>query len=175
MAAPGSATTKFYLRESLNAISYALPTGILALLAPRLSFVGLGVAMGAAVLAFGLRRLSRPLGALFAILPLALGLLVVCAIGPNSVTGASLGGIGALAALVWLGDDLDAPRTWVDRWRAVSLPGLAVAVAVLISIALPTSHAVLGVAAALVAGVVLLIAFLLDRSDPFGESRPEAS
>ncbi|MGA7923309.1 MAG: hypothetical protein WCA77_04965 [Thermoplasmata archaeon] len=163
------------LREALDAMGYALPTAILALLAPRFAVEGFGVVIAAAAVAFVLRSVSRSLGPVLAIVPLSLGLLVACAIAPDSVIGVSLGGVGALATVVWLGDNRGAPRHLIDRWRALSLPGLAVAVAVVISLALPTTHAVLGIAAALVAGVVLLIAYLLDRSDPFGETRPEAS
>ncbi len=144
-------------------MGYALPTAILALLAPRFAVEGFGVVIAAAALAWALRSIRRTAGSSLAIAPLAAGLLVACAIAPDSVVGVILGGISALATVVWLGDNRDAPRPFIDRWQAVSLPGLAVAVAVVVSLALPTAHAVLGVAAALVAGVVLLIAYLLDR------------
>lgn len=84
-----------------------------------------------------------------------------------------LAGITGVVFVAWLMDDPSRPSAGVARGAVEwAVPGLAVAVAWASSFLLPSSSAPIGVAGALLVGVVALVAYLVRRPDLFDQGGP---
>jgi hypothetical protein len=122
--------------------------------------------LGAALVAgLGVVFVKSELRELTLLAPLAsVGLLAVLASpGPIMVL---LAGIAAIAVLVWMGSVLTTFGNVRDASVGVALPMMGLAVAAAITFLVPSGHAYIGVAAALVALGLVLVAVILALMVP---------
>ncbi|MCI4368450.1 MAG: hypothetical protein L3K09_02660 [Thermoplasmata archaeon] len=160
---------------------------LLLLCVAFLPFIALGAVgsrgplLGAAVPAFGwaaalLLGLRPPVGLRWAqYLPLGAAVAFGCAVAPAGVFSDMLAGVGGLLVLAVYASGSGPPGPKGRLAGGLLLPGMALAVALAIAVALPTSEQYEGLAAALLAGVFLLLAWLFRVSTATTETLPSAS
>jgi hypothetical protein len=102
---------------------------------------------------------------------------VVTSLAPATLAAEVLAGFVALVALFWTAGDPGRPSAFAYRASGLTLPALAVAVAIVVSGILPSLQALVGLAVVLVLVVVFWVAYVLNRPEPFrvaleGEGEP---
>jgi hypothetical protein len=135
-------------------------------------FVGPALGAGGVVASELLRRRVPRAGPTGALVPsvAALGVLAVTAAAVPSTE--LLGGLASLTLLLWTADDPARPAGGGRRAvPAIAACAAAVGVVFGLALALPKVPAAIGVAGGLVAGVILLLAVLLDRVASAGRAR----
>ena len=160
--------------EIAMAALFAFVTGLFALLAPGFGWLVIGVAMGSAIAGLLLRRYARGGGREGALVLTIVAVAVVTATAPPTLAAEVLAGFSAMAAVLWAAADPQAPSSLRYRTSGIVLPGLAVAVAVIVSGILPSSPSAVGIATGLVLAVVFWVAYVLSRPDPFRVTGKEA-
>jgi hypothetical protein len=105
-----------------------------------------------------------PSGATYGPLPVLVALLVLATTAPPVAAAMLFGGLATLAVLLWLADD---PVRPAGGGRRAALPlascGLAVGVAWSLVLVLPRPPREVGVAAGLLAAILLILSYLLVR------------
>lgn len=143
---------------------------------------GCGLATGEALLlavlgvatAVGMRSLRHPLLAEVAPLPALVVLGAFAAVTPIAPLPELLVGVAGIAFVVWLVDDPLRPSAGIIRGAGVwGVPALGVGIAWASTFLLPPSAASLGVAGGLLAGGLILLAYLVGRPEMF--DREQAS
>jgi hypothetical protein len=138
------------------------------------TFGGLALAFVALALGVGLRFVPQPVGRDLAWVPIVAALGVLSITTPLTVLAELVAGLGGIAVLLWMIDDPDRLPGGVQRGLStIALPALAVGVAWSSALLLPPGAAPLGVAAALLAFAVAIVAFFLGRPELF--DREEAA
>jgi len=127
-------------------------------------FVGPAVGAGGVVASAWLRR-RYGLAAPTATLVPAVAALGVLAVSAAPVTSAELlGGLAALALLLWIADDPSRPAGGGRRaFRAIAACAASLGIAFGLFLALPALPPAVGVAGGLLAFVLLFLAVLLER------------
>ncbi len=106
--------------------------------------------------------------------PILFGAALLSLVAANALLTDALAGAVGLALLAWWSwDPVTNPRPRSATGYALRLPLLAVALALAISLLLPRSTSLVGLAAALIVGVLLYVAWLL--SHPVGVVETQAS
>jgi hypothetical protein len=125
----------------------------------------LGPAIGVAGLVLSSLWRRRPTtGRSFAPLPALVALSVLAVSAPVVASAELFGGFATLALLLWLADDPARPAGGGRRAaRAIGACGLAIGIAWSLVLLLPSSSRGVGVAGALLALVLLVLAYLLVR------------
>jgi len=141
---------------ALAIAAFGLVGGLPYFLGPALGVVGLGVA------ALVRRRSAR--GRTFAPMPALVALTALAVTAPAVASAELLGGVASLGLLLWMADD---PRRPAGGGRRASLAlascGLTVGIAWAVLLAVPHPAGGVGVAGALLALVLLFLAYLLAR------------
>ncbi|MGI0131590.1 MAG: hypothetical protein ACREDK_00600 [Thermoplasmata archaeon] len=117
--------------------------------------VGLTLALG----------LTRPRFRPYAPLPVLVAAGALVAVAPVTTVTELMAGVAGLILLLVVGESAVDPRPLSGLLPTVGLPSLAVALALGSTIALPAGSAQVAIAAALVVGVLLLLAYLFARQE----------
>lgn len=121
-----------------------------------------GVAMGAA-----LQRAPRSLRAL-APVPVVAGFATVAVGSPLGLLPELVGGVSGLAILLWLADDLDRPAGGITRaGQTFAIPALALGIAWMSALLLPSRAASVGVAVGLLVFAIAALAYLIGQPTLF--------
>ena len=148
----------------LGYLLLAVPLVLLGILGRAGVAAGLLVAaggLGAAIALLRLRRSLRP----YSPVPAAAVAIGLAAVAPPTTLTELFAGAAGLALLLATGLSVAEPRPIGALVPSVGLPALALALALGSSIALPSGSADVGVAAALLAAVLLLLAYLFSRQE----------
>lgn len=154
--------------DGVNALVFALVAMLYAVLVPGDAIVLAVVVAVGTVSAFLLRRSFVPGGREAALLVTVGVIVVVTALAPLTLGASALAAFAAVVTLLWAAADPRSPNPLRYRVSGILLPGLAAAIAVVVSAVLEgTTGLVVGVATALVLAVVFWVAYVLTRPDPF--------
>ena len=146
--------------DILNLLAVAVPLVVLAVIGQFGAVPGLAVVIVALAAAWILSHLVATRDSDLTAVPLLLALgFVVLAVRPE-LFGSVIAGAAGLAIVYWISRDRRAVYRGRDVARALLLPTVALLLAVGSATLLPAPSAAIGIAAAIVAGVLLLIAAL---------------
>jgi hypothetical protein len=149
---PGSLALLFVAATVLGLLS-GFPAGLGLLLAP------MGVLAAAA-----LRSGSSGVGAAYAPAPVLLVLLLEAGFAPVGFGTELVAGLAGVAFLIWLADDPLRPAGGPRRaYSTIAIPTLALGIAWSSAFFLPAGVVPLGVAGALLAFTLALVAYLVGR------------
>ncbi len=131
------------------------------------------LALGGIALATTMRLVRRPLVRATAPVPVLAGLGLLAAVTPVAAVPGLLAGVAGIVAIVWMLDDPLGPAHGVRRGLLVwSIPAIAVGVAWASASLLPSSSAPVGIAGALLAGALVVLAYLVRRPQLFDQEAP---
>jgi hypothetical protein len=150
--------------------------GFLGLLGGLPAFLGPAIGVLGAVGSYVLRRTDRGGTSVLALAPSLLALAILAPAAPAGPGTDLFAGLAALALLLWVADEPGRPSGTTRRAIPTIAPAaLGVAFAWALSLGLPGQEADVGLAGSLIAGALVVLAFLLGNlSAPTGAAAPPA-
>jgi hypothetical protein len=154
----------------------ALLGAMLGYLTPWPWHAGILVVAAAVVAGGVLQRWRPPVFSGFAPLPVVTGFTIVAVASPLGLLPELLGGASGLAILVWLADDPSRPAGGVLRAQnTLGIAAVALGIAWMSALLLPSNSAPIGVAAGLLVLIVAAVAFLFGQPELFDREEPSPS
>lgn len=145
----------------------------LALWDPHGALFGTGIALAGFVLAGALRARGGARIRPFEMLPAVVALGYLALVAPTAIVTDLLAGLSALALFAWIADDPELPRGNLRRSGDVLLlPALGLAVAFSSSLLIQPGYVYVGIAAALLIGGLLAVAWVLSHPESFDSPDP---
>jgi hypothetical protein len=139
------------------------------------SYEGVLVVVGGVAIGGTLQRLRGSLRAI-APVPVVAGFATAAVGSPLGLLPELISGVSGLAILLWLADDLDRPAGGILRARqALAIPALALGIAWMSALLLPSRSASVGVAVGLLVFVIAALAYLIGQPALFDREEPSAS
>lgn len=149
-------------------ITGALVAVGLGLWDPHGAVAGIGIAIAGFAIAGTIRAFAGRSVRPFELLPAVAVLGYLALVVPTSIVTDLLAGISALALFVWLADDAELPRGNLRRsGDSLLLPGLGLGVALSSSLLIEPGYVYVGVAAGLLVGGLLTVAWVLGHPEVF--------
>ncbi|MFZ0699867.1 MAG: hypothetical protein WAN74_06755 [Thermoplasmata archaeon] len=151
----------------LLAVGAAIAVG-LGIWDPHGGLEGIAIAVAGFAAAGALRAFAGRNVRPFEFLPAVAALGYLALVVPTSIVTNLLAGVSALALFVWLVDDPELPRGNLRRSGDVLLlPALGLAVALSSSLLIQPGYVYVGVAAGLLVGGLLAVAWVLSHPETF--------